>query len=173
VRTILIRLGGLAAVVAGILRGLSSVLPATTARIMMLYLLIDVLLLIGSIGLFEFQRRRVGVLGALALVLEIVGALILIARDLYVLSAAVYPAGALMFAIGLDLFAIASWRSRTLPRWILILLIVSTVIGPIGFFSPGFAVLFISSGLLFGIGFASAGVAICLATNGESKSASP
>lgn len=137
-------------------------LPATTAWIMMLYLVIDVLLLVGSIGLFEFQRRKVGVLGSLSLLLEIIGALILIARDLGVLSDSVYPPGALMFAVGLDLFSIASWRSRTLPRWILILLIVSTVIGPIGFFSPGFGVLFISSGLLFGIGFASAGVAICL-----------
>ena len=160
-KTNLIRLGGLAAILAGILRGLSSVLPTPSGRIMTLYLVIDVLLLVSSIGLFEFQRLKAGALGSLALVLEIVGALILIARDLVVLGAAVYPAGALMFAVGLDLFAIASWRSRTLPRWILILLIVSTVIGPIGFFSPGLAVLFTASGILFGIGFASAGVAIC------------
>lgn len=129
---------------------------------MTLYLVIDVLLLISSIGLFEFQRVQAGALGSSAILLEAVGALILIARDLAVLSDAFYPIGALTFAIGLDLFAIASWRSRTLPRWILILIILSTVIGPIGFFSAHLASLFVASGLIFAIGFASMGVAIYL-----------
>lgn len=161
-KTNLIRLGGLAAVLAGILRGLSSVLPTPSGRILTLYLAVDALLLLGSIGLFEFHRVKVSAMGTFAFLLQILGALILIARDLAILGAPVYAAGALLFAVGLDLFAIASWRSRTLPRWILILLIVSTVIGPIGFFSPSFAVLFTASGILFGIGFASAGVATCL-----------
>jgi len=129
---------------------------------MTLYLLIDVLLLVSSIGLFEFQRVEAGAVGTLAFLLQVLGALILIARDLGILGASVYPVGGLMFAAGLDLFAIASWRSKTLTRWILVLLVLSTVLGPIGFFSPGLAVLFTASGILFGIGFASAGVAICL-----------
>lgn len=137
-------------------------LPAPPAGIMTLYLVIDTLLLIGSIGLFEFQRLEAGGLGRLAVLLEIVGALILIARDLAILGAAVYPVGALTFAVGLDLFAIAAWRSRTLPRWILIFLVLSTVIGPIGFFSPNLVALFAASGILFGIGFAGAGIAISL-----------
>ena len=94
------------------------------------------------------------------MLLEALGALILIARDLAALSDTFYPIGALTFAIGLDLFAIASWRSKTLPRWILILLILSTVIGPIGFFSSHLAFLFAVSGIIFGIGLASTGVAI-------------
>jgi hypothetical protein len=65
----LIRLGGLAAVLAGILRLLSSVLPTTSPRIMALYLVIDILLLISSIGLFEFQRLEAGIPGKLALLL--------------------------------------------------------------------------------------------------------
>ena len=129
---------------------------------MTLYLVIDVLLLVSSIGLFEFQRVEAGAVGTLAVLLEILGSLILIARDLGILGALVYPVGGLMFAAGLDLFAIASWRPKTLPRWILILLVLSTIIGPIGFFSPGLAVLFPASGILFGIGFASAGIAIYL-----------
>ena len=60
-KQILIRLGGVAAILAGALRGLSSVLPTSSARIMTLYLVIDVLLLISSIGLFEFQRLEAGV----------------------------------------------------------------------------------------------------------------
>ncbi len=158
----LIRLGGLAAVLAGILRVLSAVLPTTSPRIMALYLVIDILLLISSIGLFEFQRLEAGIPGALAVLLQVLGALILMGRDLAILSDAFYPIGALTFAVGLDLFAITSWKAKTLPRWVLLLLILSTVIGPIGFFSPSVSILFAASGIVFGIGFASAGTAICL-----------
>ncbi|HEX3086905.1 MAG TPA: hypothetical protein VHP99_20365 [Pyrinomonadaceae bacterium] len=157
----LIRLGGLAAVLAGILRLLSSILPTTSPRIMALYLVIDILLLISSIGLFEFQRLEAGIPGKLALLLQVLGALVLIGRDLAILSDAFYPIGALTFAVGLDLFAITSWKAKNLPRWVLFLLILSTVIGPIGFFSPSLSMLFVVSGMAFGIGFASAGGAIC------------
>jgi len=158
----LIRLGGLAAVLAGILRVFSSVLPTTSRGIMALYLAIDILLLISSIGLFEFQRLEAGIPGRLALLLQALGALILIGRDLAILSDGFYPTGALSFAIGLDLFAISSWKAKTLPRWVLFLLILSTVIGPIGFFSPNLSILFAASGIVFGIGFASTGIAINL-----------
>lgn len=168
-KTNLIRLGGLAAILAGILRALASLLPAPTAPIMTLYLVVDVLLLFSVIGLFEFQRVEAGGLGTLALLLEIVALFILIARDLSILGPAVYPAGALVFAVGLDLYAMASWRSRTLPRWILILLVLSTVIGPIGFFSPGLAVLVTASGILFGVGIASAGITISLPPRSRMK----
>lgn len=159
-KTNLVRIGGIAAILAGALRGLSSVLSPSSTRIMTLYLGIDVLLLISSIGLFEYQRLEAGVLGISAVALEALGASILIARDLSVLGETSYPIGALAFAIGLDLFAIAAWRSKTLPRWILILLMLSTVIGPIGFFSSRLAFLFAVSGLIFAIGFASMGVAV-------------
>ena len=158
----LIRLGGLTAVLAGILRVFSSVLPTTSPRIKALYLVIDILLLISIIGLFEFQRLEAGIPGTLAVLLQVLGALILIGRDLAILSDAFYPIGALTFAVGLDLFAITSWKAKTLPRWVLLLLILSTVIGPIGFFSPSLSILFAASGIVFGIGFASAGTAICL-----------
>ncbi len=115
-----------------------------------------------SIGLFEFQRLETGIPGTLAVLLQVLGALILIGRDLAILSDAFYPIGALTFAVGLDLFAITSWKAKTLPRWVLLLLILSTVIGPIGFFSPSLSILFAASGIVFGIGFASAGTAICL-----------
>ena len=145
---------------AGILRGLSSVVPATTPRIMLFYLLIDVLLLFGSIGLYGFGRDEIGLLGASGVLLAIVATLILIARDLAIFGESIYPVGALMFAVGLDLLAIGSWRARKFPRWILLLLILSTVIGPIGFFAGGLGILFVASGILFGIGFAGAGMTI-------------
>ena len=156
-----IRLSGVAAGVAGALRVLTSFLPLT-GRTMTWYLIIDVLLLFGCVGLYEFQRVAVRFLETLGLLLETLGALILIARDLTLLSSEAYPIGALLFAVGIDFFAIGSWRSRTFPRWILMLLILSTVIGPIGFFAPSFAVLFPVSGILFGFGFMSAGISMLL-----------
>ena len=127
---------------------------------MTLYLIVDLLLLFGCVGLYEFQRVAVRFAETLGLLLEILGALILIARDLALLKPEAYPAGALLFAVGLDLFAIGSWKSRAFARWILMLLILSTVIGPIGFFIAGLTILFTVSGMLFGIGFAGAGISI-------------
>ena len=158
----LIRAGGVAAVLAGMLRGLASVAPATTARIMLLYLLIDVLLFFASIGLYAFVRDEIRLAGGLGVLLEVFAALILIARDLRILADSIYPLGALMFALGLDLFAIGSWRLKKFPRWALLVLIVSTLIGPIGFFVQGLEVLFLASGLLFGIGLVGAGMTILL-----------
>ena len=155
-----IRLSGGAADLGGALRVLTSFLLPLSGRAMTLYLIIDVMLLFGCVGFYEFQRVAIRFLGTLGLLLEILGAVVLIARDLSLLSSEAYPIGALLFAVGVDLFAIGSWRSRTFPRWILILLILSTVIGPIGFFTPSLAVLFAASGVLFGIGFMSAGIQV-------------
>ena len=162
-----IRVSGVSASVAGVLRVLTSFLPPLTGRTMTLYLIIDVLLLFGCVGLYEFQRVAITFLKTLGLLLETVGALILIARDLTLLSSEAYPIGALMFAVGLDLFAIGSWRSRIFPRWILVILILSTVIGPIGFFTPSLVILFAASGILFGIGFMSASIWMCLPRRGS------
>ena len=129
---------------------------------MLLYFVIDVLLLFGSIGLYGFRRDEIGLLGTLGGVLAIVAALILIARDLAIFGESIYPVGALMFAVGLDLLAIGLWKGKKIPRWILVLLILSTVIGPVGFFARGLSVLFVASGILFGIGFAAAGITILL-----------
>src|SRR6266852_2162663 len=106
----LIRLGGLAAIIAGILRGIASFLPGTTPRIMLFYLLTDVFLLFGSIGLYGFQLEEIGLAGTLGFPLQIVGTLILIGRDVAIFGASLYPVGALMFAAGLDLLAVGSWK---------------------------------------------------------------
>ena len=153
----LIRLGGLAAILGGILRGMASFLPGTTPRIMLVYLFTDVFLLFGSIGIYVFQREEIGLTGTLGFLLQVVGAVILITRDVGVLGSAAYPVGALMFAAGLDLFAVGSWRRAKFPYWILLLLVLSTIVGPIGYFAGGLSVLFVISGILFGIGFAGAG----------------
>jgi hypothetical protein len=56
----LIRLGGLAAIVAGILRGINSFLPSSNPNvtIAILYLLTDIFLLFGIMGIYGFQHRE-------------------------------------------------------------------------------------------------------------------
>lgn len=127
---------------------------------MLLYLVTDVFLLFGTIGLYLFQAKEIGLAGTSGLVLQILGILLLIGRDVAIFGAGFYPVAALMFAAGLDLFAVGSWGSKKLPRWILILWILSTIVGPIGYFAGDLAVLFIASGILFGVGFAGAGLTI-------------
>jgi hypothetical protein len=162
VKAQLIRFGGMAAIVAGVLRVIASFIPSNSYRIMLLYLITDVLLFLGSIGLYGFQQKKIGVAGTLGFLLQIGAILVLIGRDVGVFGANLYPVGALMFAAGLDLFAIGTWQVKMLPSWILSLWILSTVIGPIGYFASGLSVLFVVSGILFGIGFASAGFAISM-----------
>ncbi|HEY6119902.1 MAG TPA: hypothetical protein VIV66_08085 [Pyrinomonadaceae bacterium] len=159
-RTNLIRICGLAAIVAGVLRGIASVIPANTPRIMALYFFIDVFLLFGSIGIYGFQREESGLTGTFGFTLQVVGILILITRDVADLGSGVYLVGALMFAAGLDLFAAGAWKGKRFSRWILILWVVSTIVGPIGFFNSRLSALFMVSGMLFGIAFVGGGMTV-------------
>ncbi|HZE68890.1 MAG TPA: hypothetical protein VE135_05095 [Pyrinomonadaceae bacterium] len=159
-RTKLIRFCGLAAIVAGVLRGIASVIPGTTPRIMALYFFTDVFLLFGSIGIYGFQHEEIGLTGTLGFLLQVVGSLILITRDVAVLGSGAYLVGALMFTAGLDLLAAGSWKGKRFPRWILILWVLSTIVGPIGYFTASLSVLFMVSGMLFGIAFAWGGITV-------------
>jgi hypothetical protein len=125
---------------------------------MALYFFTDVSLLFGSIGIHRYVREDIGLTGSLGLLVQMVSALILIARDVALPGSAFYQIGALAFAAGLDLFAVGSWGIGKFPRWILLLLVLSTIVGPIGYFAAGLSVLFVASGLLFGIGFAGVGI---------------
>ena len=74
----LIRFGGMAAIVAGVLRVIASFIPSNSYRIMLLYLITDVLLFLGSIGLYGFQQKKIGVAGTLGFLLQIGAILVLI-----------------------------------------------------------------------------------------------
>jgi len=95
---------------------------------MVLYFFTDVFLLFGSIGIYGFQRDEIGLTGTLGFLLQVVGTLILITRDVAGLGSGAYLVGALMFAAGLDLLAAGSWKGKRFPRWILILWILSTIV---------------------------------------------
>lgn len=151
-------LTGVAAISAGALRAIAAFVPATAAHVAMLYLAVDVLLLISLFGLWELLRSRIARGGLAGLALSMLASLALIAKDVGVFTPSMYAGAALTFALGLDVFAVVSWQARSLPRWILLCWLISTLIGPIGFFIPTWSVLFTISGVMFGIAFAGAGV---------------
>jgi hypothetical protein len=156
----LIRLGGLAAIVAGILRGINSFLPSInpSVTIAILYLLTDIFLLFGIIGIYSFEHQKSRSWGFLGFLLAIVGVAII--RTGSISGVNLYPIGASTFTVGLSLFAVGAWIARSLPRWISVLWILSTIVGFMGYFIPGLHLLFVVSGVVFGIGFAGAGIKI-------------
>ncbi len=159
----LIRWGGLAAVLAGILRVIASFTPTTTSvGLQIFYFVIDVLLLLGVIGVYAFQKQETGRWGFVGFVMALIGAGLLIGHDVVSAVAFLYPVAAFLFAVGISVLAIRSSVANTLPRWTSALLITSTVIGILGFVVGGFDILFIISGVIFGIGFIGAGLTVWL-----------
>jgi hypothetical protein len=163
--TNLIRLGGLAAILAGILRGVNSIVPndAPKIAIAILYLCTDIFILFGIIGIYGFQHQESKLWGFLGFILAIVG--IATIRTGSISEIALYPIGALIFTAGLTLLAVGSWIARKLPRWVSVFWILSTIVGYIGYFIPSLSLLFVISGVIFGIGFAGAGIAVWSATS--------
>lgn len=155
--TNLIRWGGLAAIIAGILRGVSSFFssPAPGATIELFYLLTDIFIIFGVMGLYGFQHHESGLWGFFGFLLAIIG--IGVIRTGSISGVTMYPIGALIFVSGLSSFAVGCWIANKLHPWISILWLLSSLVGCIGYFVPGLNLLFAISGVLFGIGFSGAG----------------
>ena len=150
----------LSAILAGTLRTVASFIPETTPSVYVVYFAIDLLLLLGSVGLYQSFAIAGKVLGLLGVGLMVFALLVLIARDLGVLTPGAYAVGAGLFSLGLDVFSVHMLRNVKVHSWIPVCWIASTIIGAIGFLVPGMLLLFAVSGLLFGIAFAAAGVAM-------------
>jgi hypothetical protein len=160
--TNLMRLGGLAAIIAGILRGINSFLPTNLPIVTteILYLITDIFILFGIMGIYGFEYQESGLWGFFGFLLAIVGTGIIMGPDGSIGGINMYPVGSLILAAGLTLLAIGSWIANKFPRWVPVLWVLSTIVGFIGYFVPGLNLLFVISGIMFGIGFAGAGFAI-------------
>ena len=170
----LIRLGGLAAILAGILRGVNSFVPSNAsssavsselhlALIAILYLLTDIFILFGIIGIYGFLHQESRLWGFFGFLLAIIG--IAMIRTGAIAGVNLYPIGALSFTVGLSLFAVGSWIARKLPQWVSIFWVLSMIVGFIGYFIPDLNLLFVISGIIFGIGFAGAGITMWSVTS--------
>ncbi len=158
-RNNLLRLGGLAAIIAGILRGISSFDPGvlTPDRLELLYLFTDIFILFGIMGIYGLLHEAAGTWGLFGFLLAIVGDGMIIGPDGEMFGVGLYPVGAVILAVGLDLLVIGAWMANKLPRWMLVMLGLSTIFGFVGYFVPTLGFLYVLSGLLFALGFAGAG----------------
>ena len=159
-RPTLIRMYAAGAFLAGALRAISSFIPESTPHVYLLYFVIDVGLLFGVIVFYRFWIPASNVVTVLAFILMFVALIVLIARDVRVISSGVYAVAAATFSLGIDLFAIEMLRRRRMSRWIPVAWLLSAVLGPVGFFVPRLHFFFAISGLIFGTAFAGAGVVI-------------
>ena len=160
--SILFRICAVCALLAGILRAITSFIPEGTPNVLLFYLAVDLCLLIGVIGLYGFvvgPSRFVPLLGSALMILALVA---LIGRDLGLASANIYAGAAATFSLGLDLFAIHLLQTRNLPSLIPVAWLVSTIVGPVGFFVSQLHFLFATSGLIFGMAFSAAGIMMWL-----------
>jgi len=155
-RSTFIRICAVGAILAGILRAITSFIPEHTPRIRLLYLVIDLCLLMAVIGLYRFAATGAMLFSLLGSLVMVVALLILIARDLGIAPGSVYAGAAAVFSVGLILFAIHAVKTKRIPIWIPIAWFLSTILGPVGFSQLQF--LFAISGLIFGIAFAAAGL---------------
>lgn len=160
--TTLIRLGGLAAIVAGVLRTAASFWPSSqpSVGLEMLYLVIDLCILFGIMGVYAFQCEQSGRWGVVGFLLAVSGTAFITGPDGRLGGVNVYDAGALVLGIGLCFLAIGSWRAKTLPRWIPILWVYSTVIGIAGASVESLSGLLVVSGVAFGAAFVGAGATV-------------
>jgi hypothetical protein len=164
--TDLLRWGGRSAIFGGVLRGINSFLPIATPTLILefMYFVTDISILFGLMAIYGFQHEESRRWGFLGFVLSIIGTGIIIGPDGYISGVNMYPVGSLILAAGLILLSIGSWIADRFPHWIPIFWTSSTFIGIIGYFIPGFSLLFVISGVLFGLAFAGAGQQIVSAT---------
>ena len=155
----LMGLGGIAAILAGILRGVASFIPDTTpdVALQLLYFSTDVFILLGIIALYGIQHKETGKLGLWGFLIAIVGILV-IRSSRAITGVDLYPAGALIFSLGLNILGIRLWLANVLPGWVVGLWVLSILAGVIVYFVPWLNLLFVIAGLMFAVGFAAAGI---------------
>lgn len=170
----LIRLGGLSAILAGLLRIATSFMPLLTGEqgsfLEVIYLLTDLLILFGVLGVYAYQHQRAGYPGFTGFLLAMSGTAIIVGPDGRIGSLEMYMVGAIMISIGVVLLAIGTWQADQLTRWVPILWVVSTVVGIGGFLMGDIAWSFLIAGVAFGLAFLLAGAGMWTnSTSGRSS----
>jgi len=157
----LIRLGGMSALAGGVIRTLASFIPLITREpslgIELLYLVIDILILFGLIGIYAVQHEKAGICGFAGFLLAMTGTALIVGPDGKLGSLDVYWAGATVISVGMTLLAVGSLRAGVLTRRAPLLWILSTLAGIAGSWLNGGGYGFLIAGIAFGAGFAIAG----------------
>ena len=152
----LVRVGGAAAMLAGVLRVASSfVSGGSEVERQALYFIVDLLLLLGTFAAYTQNHEAVGRWGAAGFLTTVVG-ILLVRSSQTVPGLDLYPTAALSVAIGWVLLSLAWWRTAKGPAYVPVLFVLSIVTGLAGQIVSR-ASLFVASGVIFGAAVAGAG----------------
>jgi hypothetical protein len=148
-KSTLVRVGGVAAILAGLLRAFAAVAPGTGSEVQRqsLYFVVDLLLLLGVIAAYTQHHPALGRSGAGAFLVTMTG-LLLVRSSRSVPGIDLYPAGAAAVAIGWIVLAGTWWKRAHGSRFVPLLLMLSLLLGAVSQLG-GRAALFVASGLLF------------------------
>jgi hypothetical protein len=147
--TTLIRWGGLATVLAGALRAAASFWPSSEPDVALelLYLLIDIRILFGILGVYALLGERAGVAGFLGFLLAVIGTVSITGPDGELGGVDMWTADSALLAIGLVLLAVGSWKAVRLPRWVPVFWVLTAVLGFVGGVIESADTLFVVSGV--------------------------
>ncbi|HKY84931.1 MAG TPA: hypothetical protein VJ160_08920 [Anaerolineales bacterium] len=158
----LIKWSGLAAIVAGagtlLLSAASPSAPDSGSPVVWGFLLTGLMTQFGLIGIYAVQIRESSWQGLIGFVLALSGNAFFILPETSIGGVNTGQVGGGIYALGLLLLAVGTWRARKFPRWIPALWLLAIVVGLPAFFAQGLqAVAFLLGGVLFGAGFIAAG----------------
>ena len=157
-RATLVRAGGTAAVIGGVLRAAASFAPdlGSDVALQALYFTVDLFLILGLLGFFELRHEDVGLPGASGFLVALVG-LQIVRSSRAVPGIDLYPGGALAFTVGLIVLSGAAWKAHTLAGWVPAALVLSLLAGIVAAVLNA-PFLFALSGVTFGLAFAGLGL---------------
>jgi hypothetical protein len=146
----LIRIGGISAILAGVLRAVASFAsgPGEIER-QSLYFIIDLLLLLGVFAAYAQNHEALGRWGRGGFLATVAG-ILLVRSSRMVPGIDLYPAGALTVAGGWLLLSVTWWKAAKGSALVPLLLLISVVTGAAGQYVPGAATLSVASGMIFG-----------------------
>jgi len=154
----LIRAGGMAAIVGGVLRAAASFAPSVGSDIdrQLLYLVVDMFLLVGLLGFYGLRHQDVGRTGALGFLLALFG-LMVVRSSRVIPGLDLYPMGALAFVVGLIALCGSASSVKKLAVWVPTAFVVSTLVGLVGTVADNSGWLLVLSGVMFGAAFGGLG----------------
>jgi hypothetical protein len=165
----LIRVGGGAAIVGGVLRGVGSFASggSEVAR-QSLYFIVDLLLLFGVFAAYLQNHEALEGRGAAGFLTTVFG-ILLVRSSRAVPGLDLYPAGALSVAIGWTLLSHDWWKRANGPAFVPVLFVLSIVAGFVGQIVPRAAVLFVVSGVIFAAAMVGVGRHVLLTATGAPR----
>ena len=177
-RDTLVRIGGAAAILAGVMRAAGSFRSWADSEVerQWLYFIVDLFLLLGVFAAYAQNHEALGRWGAGGFLTTVAG-ILLVRSSRAVPGLDLYPAGALSVAIGWVLFSLTWWRTANGSASVPLLFVLSVVTGLVGQIVARAAGLFVVSGVIFGAAMVGVGRQVLLAANAapgnEARSINP